>query len=997
MNNLINYTDYSIGYGTLKVSELVKNSIDNNIPYVSITDEATYAYVPELIKECEQNNLKPIFGTTINLTIQDEDFGSLILQAKNKDGYKEISDIIFSMGEYHNTKKRSIDIKDLLKRDLSNVQIVDGYNRSFLDFCMAKSKNNYYSSFLKKVPNIHFYMDTYLNDNLMEKSKKRNNAILGICKKYNKKLFIGSVSRYNEPKEKVLLFSKLYKYSFYKEKADEIKTIFSNDYSLNNNKKRNYIENLKTKVSSDLLLTTEDINNSFESFNLLENPVFPNFYNDLSLRDLIRDKWKDFKENIPTEKQKAYVSRISKELGIIESMGYDPYFLIFYQEIGKIANEKKMKSTIRGSGASSLVLHVLGLSDIDPVKHNLLFERFLNPERKELPDVDYEVTDLNGVLEEIDNKHGKNVSSITNYSSISKSTVTVNNILETYEKFYLDNQDIQKNKEFNKVKEKFKELFKFLPRNNPERSKISYLVNDNYYWKKEIKDNKLFADICNFALRIEDQLSNKSKSVSSIILSDKPISNSCGGFKLNKYDSGLTYCSDLTKYSAEKFGYLKLDIMSSVLLKNQLNLLNHINSKENEVEKNIKKFNDKNVFDNFSKGLTTKINQINSYIGTEICKEVQPKTLSDLVAILALVRGGIKDENGNKPKDLQKFLDGKNNPSSIHYKHKKLEPILKETYGAIIYEEQIMQIGIDIGNLNFTQADDLRSALKKKRPEVIKQLEPIFMKGAEKNNINIKVAKSIFDEIKEKMDQFSFSKIHATVYAETSYAEMYLKTYYPAEFKTFYGDILPKKDRESFMERFNEEINHLNINFLRPSINEIGLNDQTVYKVINDKEYKLYMESISGLFKDDDMFEKIIKVREKHGFFKGLPDYISRITPLYTGKSILEESNVNDFIKMKNDLEIMIDIGCFDTMYEAGFKNIFELRTTLKNNLDTFIESSIDYYNDTNITIKASDEVNDLNYYIDIEKSILNFSPLEKKVENSPKEKETYKKKIANN
>ena len=263
---------------------------------------------------------------------------------------------------------------------------------------------------------------------------------------------------------------------------------------------------------------------------------------------------------------------------------------------------------------------------------------------------------------------------------------------------------------------------------------------------------------------------------------------------------GLSNCSDLTKYSAEKFGYIKLDIMSSVLLKNQLELLNHINSKENEVENEIKKFDNKETFDAFSKGLTTKINQINSYIGTEICKLVKPEKLSDLVAILALVRGGIKDENGNKPKDLQKFLDGKNSPENIKYKHEKLKPILKETYGAILYEEQIMQIGMEIGNLNLTQADDLRSALKKKRPEVLKELEPIFMKGAEKNNINIQTAKNIFSEIKEKMDQFSFSKIHATVYAETSYAEMFLKNHYPAEFKTFYGDILPKKEREQFME-----------------------------------------------------------------------------------------------------------------------------------------------------------------------------------------------------
>lgn len=996
MNNLLNYTDYSIGYGSLKIDELIENAKKNNIPFVSVTDETTYAYVPELIEKCKENNLKPLIGTTINLSINDEDFGSLVLYAKNKNGYKEISDILFSMGEYHNTKKRKIELKDLLKRDFNNIEIVDGYDRSFLDFCMAKGKNNYYSNFIKKVPNLFFYMDTYIDDSLIEKTKKRNNAIIGICKKYNKKTFLGSVSRYSNTKEKLILFSKLYNYSYLKEKENEIKNIFPNDYSLNNQKKQDYIDDLKTKLSSEILLENNDVDSLFTNFDLLKKPEFPNFYDNLSLRELIRDKWKNFKDKIPQEKHKSYVNRISKELKIIEDMGYDPYFLIFYQEIAKIAENKKMKSTIRGSGASSLVLHVLGLSEIDPVKHNLMFERFLNPERKELPDVDYEVTDLNAVLDEIDNRHSKNVSSISNFSSISKSTVTVEKILKSYETFYLDKQDIEKNKEFNKVKEKFKELFKFLPKYDAEKAKVSHLMNNNYYWKKEIENNELFSQVCNLALKLEDQLSNKSKSTSSIILSDKPISDSCGGFSLDKEKMGLSNCSDLTKYSAEKFGYIKLDIMSSVLLKNQLELLNHINSKENEVENEIKKFDNKETFDAFSKGLTTKINQINSYIGTEICKLVKPEKLSDLVAILALVRGGIKDENGNKPKDLQKFLDGKNNPDNIKYKHEKLEPILKETYGAILYEEQIMQIGMEIGNLNLTQADDLRSALKKKRPEVLKELEPIFMKGAEKNNINIQTAKNIFSEIKEKMDQFSFSKIHATVYAETSYAEMFLKNHYPAEFKTFYGDILPKKEREQFMERFENEIEHFNINFLRPSINEIGIHDQTIYKVIKNKEYKLYLESIENVFKEKDIFKKIIKIRDKHGFFKDLPDYIRRVSPLYTGKSILEDSDVNNFIKMKNDLEIMIDIGCFDTMYEMGFKNIYEMRSTLKENIDSFIELSIDIYNNNNIRIETSENVKDVDYYIDIEKSILKFSPLEKKTTKQPSEKESYKKKIAN-
>lgn len=951
MQNIINYSTYSIGFGILKPEDIIDNALENGNKSVFITDMETLSGVSSLYSLAKEKNIKTIIGTTINVQFKDQYKGNIVLYAKNQEGYSKLCKILSNLNQYNNYEERVYPLIDLIKEIRGNENIIlgDGFENSLLENFLINNDLETYKKIIPYLKNnlIFIVNDKSLYVNEIENLSKQSNGI---------NIISSNISRYKDFNDKFVFLSKLNKTSYYRDlSSEEIIKKFKNDYSIKN----------ITKLNKDNYLNIKEFENLFENYNIFQNPSFPVLYKDKDLTETIRRLWSDFSKNIPEQEHKRYIERIKYELKVIKSIGLniDQYFL-FYEDISHVAKKNDIITSIRGSGTGSLLLHIMGLSDVDPVEMNLSFERFLNPDRASLADIDLEVSKKEIMDDYIKERFGNNVAKLMQFDTIQKATTSMEMIINGYKKFKSESEIDNEKEKIEWVEKKLKDLSEFLVYRKKEETKISYLLENDKFWQSACRQSSLFKKIAEYAVKLEDQISNRKPSSSSFVLSSED---------LRERVPVIGNVIESEKNDSDDYGFVKNDLLSSKILENQRLILDLLSESKVDIILEMKKRNDPLIFKNLSNGLTAGINQINGIIGIEICKEIKPTNFQDIIAILALVREGIKNKTG----EYETFLKAKENPSLIHYPVKEMEPILKSTYGAIIYEEQIMDIAREIGGFNWNEADQLRSCLKNKKLEKLNELKILFYKGASKKGYSIKEIDSVFNRIHDKINQFSFSRNHSTAYASITYNEMYLKTYYPAEFMQVYAPV--KKDKkQKFKDSIIKEILINGIGVIRPDINEVQKNTYTSTKVVRSKEYKLIIQSLSSAFSNQVMYENVLLLREKYGFFNNISDYTNRVLPLYTGKSnITAFNNQNSIDLFKKDTLNLINIGAFDNLYEKILKtkDIVIIRETLKNNLNNVIENII--LNDN--VLSDNFYLNTFNYKEDSELYISKFIEEEKK------------------
>jgi len=558
-----------------------------------------------------------------------------------------------------------------------------------------------------------------------------------------------------------------------------------------------------------------------------------------------------------------YLSRLDYELGVIAKMGYSDYFLIVSDYVAFAREAGISVGPGRGSAAGSLVSYALGIVSCDPIKYHLLFERFLNPERQSMPDIDIDFSDVrrSEVIEYLHRKYGKD--KVANIVTIQ--TIGAKQALRDIGRVY-------------KIEIREIDMISKLIIDANASLRDNYRRNPAF--KKLVDSDKYYLDIVGLAALIEGLPRQSGLHAAGIILNDTPLED----ILPVSVDATGDYIAEYEMNYLEEQGFLKMDLLG---LRN-LSIVDDCLALIKENRKTIIRYQDipyedKNTIRIIRDGRTMGLFQLESSGMKKAIATLKPETFEDVVALLALFRPGPMD-------NIPAYARRKEKKEAIIYPSKALEDILAPTYGIIVYQEQIMQIVRKMANFSYGQADLFRRAISKKDSAKLSALEASFLKGATANGYRMDEARSVFDLI-YKFADYGFNRSHSLCYAILAVQMAYLKTYYAPE---FYASILGNSSGSNdtkFSETLNE-VRKLGITILAPDINR-----SSSAFVVRDNALLFPLSSIKGIL--GASIEAIIKERTDAGLFLDFFDFVTRMM----------RYKIN-----QGQLTKLIDAGCFDSM-----------------------------------------------------------------------------------
>ena len=617
-------------------------------------------------------------------------------------------------------------------------------------------------------------------------------------------------------------------------------------------------------------------------------------------KNIFKIQGEDLSKN---EKFLLYKDRLDHELDIIIQMKYSSYFLIVSDYIIWAKKNDIPVGPGRGSGAGSLVAWCLLITDVDPIKFNLIFERFLNPDRISMPDFDIdfceEKRDL--VFEYLTEKYKDSVAHIITFGKL-KARMVIRDVGRVLGLSYGFVDSISK----------------MIPFDPSRPQNLTECIAGEPRLQKLIKDDPRVKKLTELSLKLEGLNRNVATHAAGVVIADRKLQEVVPLYKDASTDL-LLPSTQFDMYSAEDAGLIKFDFLG-------LKTLTVINNTQKLIKKKEKNFNieninyeDKKVFEMLSSGNTVGLFQIESSGMREALTQMKPNHIEDIIALVALYRPGPMS-------NIPTYNDCKHGKQEPDYLHPLLEDILKPTYGVIIYQEQVMQIAQKLSGFTAGQADILRRAMgKKKRSELEKQKQN-FIAGAVKNGISKEVAAGIFLKI-EPFAEYGFNKSHAAAYAIISYQTAYLKTYYPKEFIA--ASMTMDISNQNKLSEFYEELKRLNIEIVRPDINQCFAD----FRTENGKFYY----ALGGIKAVGyEAVSNIVQERLSNGVFKSIKDFLNRVNP----------KDIN-----KLQLEGLVKAGAFDNLninrqslfnsipnFITKSKNIFENKSA--NQIDLFGENA---------------------------------------------------------
>ena len=764
-------TDYSILSSLIKIDDLINKLTSLDISSCAICDDNLFGAM-EFYNKCKSNGIKPIIGLEINLSFP------VLLYAKNYKGYQALCNI------------------DTLKNEgkLNNKVIY-----SYLDDLLVVIPFEFIDSASEFIGGLNEYFVGY--SNLSDLEKITGNKV------YVKKTL--SLSKNEEP------------YLPYLYKIKDVDFKLDSDVTLN--------EIVSTEIKKDTLYFSNmcDINIPKQS-NLL--PV----YNDDSsfdekkyLVDLcVYGLKKRLNNNVP----ESYVIRLKHEIDIIIKMGFCNYFLVVWDYV-KYAKKNGILVGPRGSAASSLVSYSLGITDVDPMKYDLLFERFLNPERITMPDIDmdFDAEKRYKVIDYVKEKYGLNrVCEIITFSNLLAKQV-IRDLARIFDvsTFKVDN---------------------LLKNFDDKKSLKEQLLNSSV---KKMLDDQELRKMYEVALHLEGLKRHTSIHAAGIIISSKDLRN----YVPLTLNSDGTYICGYTMNYIEDLGLLKMDFLG---LKN-LTIIDKVLCRVNKIKFNDIPLDDKKTYDLFATGDLTGIFQFETMGMRKFITELKPDNINDLIAAVALFRPGPID-------NIPLYIARKHGKEKVTYVNDCLKSILEPTYGIIIYQEQIMQIASKMAGFSYGQADVLRRAMSKKKQDVLLAQKDNFIKGSIKNGYDEKTALSVYELIL-KFANYGFNKAHSVCYAIIGYKIAYLKTHFPLEFMC---EILNNYiGVSSKTKTLLNECKRLGVEIIKPTINNTSCN----YEIIEGKiVYPLSMIKGIGTL----TCRQIVDERVKNGAFTSYFDFIKR-------------------------------------------------------------------------------------------------------------------------
>ena len=898
--HLHTHTEYSLLDGANKIKELPMRAKELGMKAMAITDHGVMFGVVDFYKECKKVGIKPIIGCEVYVAPRtrfdkengiDNKYSHLILLAKNETGYKNLTNLVsigFTEGFYY---KPRIDLEMLEK-----------YHEGLvcLSACLAGSVNK---AILKedmdearKVAMWHknlFGEDYYLEvqPNGLPEQVLANQKLIQLSKELDIPLVATNDAHYLRKEDaynhEVLLCiqtgKKMTDIDRMKMGADEF-------YVKSPEEMADYFKNIPEAIENTVKIA-EKCNFDFEFGNTkLPNYEVPEGYSTHAefFRELCYTGLKKrYGENVSKEIEE----RLEYEISVIEKMGYVDYYLIVWDFINYAKTKGISVGPGRGSGAGSIAAYSMGITDIDPIKYSLLFERFLNPERISMPDfdIDFCYERRPEVIEYVARKYGRDhVSQIITFGTMSARMV-IRDVARALDVPYAEAD----------------KLAKMVPMEL--HITIAKALEQNPEFKELYTNDETTRKLLDIAMKLEGLPRQASTHACGVLITDKPLLE-----YVPLYVNEGTVEAQFIMTTLEELGLLKMDFLGLRTLTVISDTIKFVKENQNIDVEFDQGMNDEKVFQStWQSGNTVGVFQFESQGMTNFMKELKPDTLEDIIAGVSLYRPGPMDQ-------IPRYIKNKLNPEHSEYTHPSLEPILNVTYGCMVYQEQVMQIVRDLAGYSLGRADLVRRAMGKKKLDVMAKEREYFIHGQTDENGNIlipgcvrngideKSADKIFDEMAE-FAKYAFNKSHAAAYAVVSYRTAYLKTYYPVEFmaatlNSFLGNL----DK---IPEYIAECKRMNIEILKPSINQ----SYTKFTVNGDK-IRFGLGSVKNV--GTAVIETIVAERTRNGEFKSFTDFCERI----------QGEAVN-----KKCIESLIKSGAFD---ELG-----ETRQTLMNSFEGILDT----------------------------------------------------------
>ena len=646
------------------------------------------------------------------------------------------------------------------------------------------------------------------------------------------------------------------------------------------------------EVLSNTLEIAKQCNLSLEpdGYFLPEYPVPEGQDFDSHLKSLVEENLNNLTTKFAKDQIEEYKARVKYELDQIKTMGFSSYFLIVYDFIKWSKNNDVPVGPGRGSGAGSLVAYCLGITALDPIKHGLLFERFLNPERISMPDfdIDFCMEKRDKVIEYVSSKYGKDaVSQIVTFGTMAAKGV-VRDVTRALGKPYSLGDRISK-------------MIPFEIGMTLEKA-----ISRQPVLKQAIKDDDEVQEIMNLSFKLEGGIRNIGKHAGGVVIAPGSLSD----FSPIYFDSDTSsVLTQFDKDDVEKIGLVKFDFLglrTLTIIDKAIKSINDDLASKNEDPLDISNLdlNDSKVFELLSAGKTTAVFQLESPGMKDLIKRLQPTKFEEIVALLALFRPGPLDSGMH-----DEFVNRKNGKVPVTYPHKLLEPVLSETYGVILYQEQVMESARVLAGYSLGQADILRRAMGKKQVEEMDKQRTIFVDGCKDNNIKEDLANKIFNLI-ETFAGYGFNKSHSAAYALLSFQTAYLKTYYPEYFMA--AVLSSAQGNTDKISSIIKECKGMGINVLSPNILTSGTN----FFVNPKKQIEYGLTSLKGVA--ESFIYHLSEIREKNTF-TNLLDFSKKVNVKLGGKKSLESlSKAGAFDSICDSRSIAL--ACIPDMLKEGDK-----------------------------------------------------------------------------
>ncbi|UEX90976.1 DNA polymerase III subunit alpha [Staphylococcus ratti] len=803
------HTSYDLLNSSIRIERIVSKAKQEGYAAIAITDLNVMYGVPQFFDACLKANIQPILGLTLYVT-DDLVEKEAVLLAKNNDGLKRL----FKLSSDINTKRlRHINIYDLPEYIEDTVVIFKALTHETATWLDNVPKST--SVYVDHLSNISTIPKVWIESAFYESPSDADTVeVLGAIRDNTKvNLVEQSIS-----------------------KQQHFKTI---DELTHMNLQQQWLE------------ATDEIAQLCEATLTYHQPLLPEFSTPQGMTsdDYL---WEQLQSAMKKKQlnQNAYQQRVVHEFNTIKAMGYSDYFLIVSDLINYAKNNGVMVGPGRGSSAGSLVSYLLNITTIDPLKYDLLFERFLNPERVTMPDIDidFEDTQREKVIHYVQEKYGAfKVAGIVTFGHLLAKAVA---------------RDVGRVMGFDEAT--LSEASKLIP------SKLGVTLKDAYAteaFKQFVHRNHRHEQWFELCKKLEGLPRNTSTHAAGVIVNDQPLYET---IPLTQGETGVL--TQWTMTEAERIGLLKIDFLG---LRN-LTIIHQVMKqvqKDTGVAIDIERipFNDAAVFQLLSKGDTTGIFQLESEGVRRVLQKLKPQHFEDIVAVTSLYRPGPMEE-------IPTYIKRRHNPSEVQYLHPDLEPILKRTYGVIIYQEQIMQIASRFAGFSYGEADILRRAMSKKNRAVLENERQHFIEGASKKSYSKALSKEIFDLILKFAD-YGFPRAHAVSYSKIAYIMTYLKVHYAPY---FYANILSNvvgnetKTAQIILEAKQQ---HIQIN--GPHINH----SQWRYRAVKHQIY-ISLGAIKGI--GYQSVQTIVKERIENGAYKDFFDFCRRIPTRIRSRRLLE-------------------------------------------------------------------------------------------------------------